>query len=90
MTATKACQASRFIDLIVYMILIHNAVRCGTCWRGITQIKLPPTRLSTAEMSQVFKFPAAEHHHTLAGKKLHYSVRKDFLIKGAPGRLRFR
>jgi len=47
--------------------LISKALRYGTCLREITQIYLPPTRLSTSGMNHTCLYsPTAEHHRTLA------------------------
>jgi len=48
--------------------LISRALRYGPCQRGITQIYLPPTRLSTSGMNHTCLYsPAAEPRRTLAG-----------------------
>jgi len=48
-------------------LFVSKALRYGTL-RVITQFYLPPTCLSTSEMSHTcFYSPVAEHHCTLAG-----------------------
>ena len=46
-----ASNVARQVQLGKCAIVISKALKYGTCKRGITQIYLPPTRLSTSGMS---------------------------------------